>query len=104
MQKELGLTPEQMQTIIQAFKLKSYYKAIVLDNKILVLETWKSKLSPFIVLNRVLDFNQANIENIQMKKRINLLQDMLNEAVENEYYEQAAQIRDMMPIVDEILN
>ena len=98
MEKEFKL--DEMMPIIEMFNLKPYYSTLQKEEKSYIVETWKSKSNPYLILNRVFEFNQKNIETIEPKKRKSLLGEMLNKSVEIENYEEAAKLRDMIILME----
>lgn len=97
MQQEFTL--QEFKSLIELYKLKSSYTTLQKDGKNLIVEIWKSKTNPFIVLSRTFELNEKNLDTIEPKKRKKLLQKLLEDAVQIENYEEAAQLRDMIQLL-----
>jgi hypothetical protein len=98
--KEMGkqISVDDFKALVDLYKMKPSYSLHVQDGKKYVVESWKSKSNPFIVLNSAFEFNEENISKMEEPKRKKFLNSLLAEAVEKEEYEEAAKLRDMMAL------
>lgn len=94
--EEIGMYQEDFDDIVKAFDMKCKYVVREIKGKNMIVESWSSKINPFISLNRVFDIESDNLSNISSKKRKKLLQQILEKEVEVENYEQAATVRDLI--------
>jgi excinuclease UvrABC helicase subunit UvrB len=94
MAKEFNL--EDFQNMISLFNMKVSHKLVHADGNKFILETWISDINPYLRLTRLIEFNKDNLNNLEPENRKKLLKQMLDDAVEEENYEEAAQIRDMI--------
>lgn len=94
MAKEFSL--DDLKSLVEILHLKPSYSHLLKHGKNLIVETWQAEDNPFWKITRVLDFNKENLESLEPKERTKFLKSMLNDAVEKEDYEQAAQLRDLI--------
>lgn len=87
---------EEFNTLIKMFGLKSSYKWISHGEKTFIIECWHSDINPFLIITKTFEFDEDKLSSIPDKKRKDLLEKMLNEAVEIENYEFAAKLRDIL--------
>jgi hypothetical protein len=96
MAKQISI--DDFKALVDLYSMRPSYSLLVHEGKKYVVESWKSKSNPFIVLNSTFEFNEDNISKIDGKKRGKFLKSLLEEAVEKEEYEDAAKLRDMMAL------
>lgn len=94
MAKEFNLN--DLNALIEMLHLKPSYSLLDRDGKKVILETWQAKDNPFWKITRLIEFSKENLESLQPKARNKFLKSLLDEAVQKEEYEQAAELRDLM--------
>lgn len=92
------ISAEDFKALVDFYKMRPTYTLEVHDGKKYVVESWKSKSVPFIELRSGFEFTPENLSKMAAKKRQRFLKSLLDEAVEREKYEDAAQLRDMMAL------
>ncbi len=90
------LSQEDFFFIVEQFKMSCKYTYEVMEDKKFIVEVWTAKQNSFIQLTRMYEFTPENIEVIESSERKKLLNEMLNDAVDIEDYEEAALLRDMI--------
>lgn len=93
-----SISSDEFNSLVEMFGMKPSYTMFEQDDKKYVLESWRSKSNPFIILNTAFEFNEENLGKIESKSRSRFLRQLLDEAVERENYEEAAQLRDMIAL------
>lgn len=94
--EEIGMYQEDFEEIIKTFKMKCKYVIREMKGKNMIIESWSSEINPFVSLNRIFDINSDNLSKIEPRKRMKLLQQILEKEVESENYEQAVVVRDLI--------
>lgn len=87
---------EDFDAVVKLFNMKPSYQTLDRFGKLYILETWQTGSHALMKMVRMLEFNKQNLALIEPKKRKALLNQMLNDAVECEDYEQAASLRDLI--------
>lgn len=87
---------DDFKAIVDLYKMKPTYTLHVEDGKKYVIESWKSKSNPFVVLTSAFEFKAENLTKMDDKVRSEFLKGLLADAVGKEDYEEAANIRDMI--------
>lgn len=94
MAKEFSIN--DLKSLVELLHLKPSYSYLRKKGKDLIVETWQAEDNPFWKITRVLEFTKENLEGLDTTERTKFLKSMLNDAVEKENYEQAAQLRDLI--------
>lgn len=94
MAKEFNLN--DLKSLIDMLDLKPSYSLLVKNGKSLIVETWQAKDNPFWKITKIIEFNRENLESLDPKERTKFLKSSLEEAVEKEEYEKAAELRDLI--------
>lgn len=94
MAKEFSL--KDLKSLVELLHLKPSYSPLFKHGKNLIVETWQAEDNPFWKITRVLEFTKENLESLEPNERTKFLKSMLDDAVEKEDYEQAAQLRDLI--------
>lgn len=92
----LEMTNDEFTTLVKMFNLKSTYTWTSSKDKIWIIETWQSEANPFIRMIKTFEFDEEKLAFIPEKKRMKLLEKMMQEAVDVENYEFAAKLRDVI--------
>lgn len=92
------ISMEDFKALVDRYKMRPTYSLHVDKGKKYVVESWKSKSNPFIILNSAFEFTPENLSRMDAGKRAKFLKSLLDTAVEREEYEEAAQLRDMMAL------
>lgn len=87
---------EDFDDVVKLFKMTPSYQTLSRGGKLYILETWQTDVHALMKMVRMIEFTKENLSNIDPKKRKTLLQQILDDLVENEEYEQAATIRDLI--------
>lgn len=91
------ITPDTFDEIISKLKLKPLYQIFLdKDNDVIINEEWSSPVSENIKANRIYKFDPDFLDFIQPEDRLGVLKDVLEIYVQNEYYERAVVIRDLI--------
>ena len=94
MAKEFNLN--DLKDLVGMLNLKPSYSLLVKNGKSLIVETWQAEDNPFWKITKIIEFNRENLESLEPKERTKFLNLILEEAVEKEEYEKAAELRDLI--------
>jgi hypothetical protein len=89
---------DDFKAIVDLYKMKPTYTLHSQEGRKYVIESWKSKSNPFIVLTSAFEFKAENLSKIDHIVRDKFLKGLLADAVEKEEYEEAAKLRDMISL------
>lgn len=87
---------DDFESIVNRFNLKPDYMLTREDDKIMVNEIWSSKGNKSVSANRIYEFDVFFIDLIPSEIRKRVLQEVLDIYVNEENYENAANIRDAL--------
>ncbi len=91
------ITLETFEEMVFSLNLKPCYQIFLdKDNDVIINEEWSSSISENIKANRIYKFDPNFIDIIQPEDRIFVLEDILKIYVDNEYFEMAAIVRDII--------
>jgi predicted glycosyltransferase len=90
------LSIKSFNEIVEKYEMYPNYDIFREDGKIMVNEVWKSDVQPAITATRIYEFDVFFVELIPIGIRNDLLNEVLQICVDDEKYEVAAEIRDVL--------
>ena len=93
---ETKLTPTQFEEIVKTFNMKCVYSVSILNGVKCIVENWSSKTNQFAKISKIYPFSINNLRLINREVRLQLLNNLLSDAIFDEKYEDAAELRDII--------
>jgi len=93
------LTFNKFMMMVDRYNMTCEYTIEEKSGYIVIVENWSSEINKNIKLNRIYPFSVSHIDLIDEPSRKDILERILDKYVENENYEEAAEIRDIIGLM-----